>query len=100
MEKNISSAKEKGIKAGAICFAAFIIPYLAVLFYFYIGGVLLRLTLYDIVEIGIFIVASVFVGFSFSRNSKILKAISVILAATVFIIVILQSLFIMTFTWS
>jgi hypothetical protein len=87
MEKNVSSAKEKGTIAGAICFAGFMVPWLFFAFcsYMYSEGFILSFTSFEKIEIGIFIVASVFVGFSFSRNSKILKVISVLLAASVFL---------------
>jgi hypothetical protein len=85
MEKNISSAKEKGIKAGAICFSCFMVPWLFLLF-----GALLFSEGFDrqtiigfIALIYIFILVSSFLGFSIARESRRLIIISSILVAAV-----------------
>jgi hypothetical protein len=84
MEKNISSAKEKGIKVGAICFSCFMIPWLLLL----IAALTLSEGIDDqiigfFVGILIFILISSFFGFSMSTKSKVLKIISSILVAAV-----------------
>ena len=83
----MDNVKKRGIIAGMICFAAFMIPWIffVLLSYIYSGGVLKPPSLLEITEVGVFLLVSVFLGFCFTRNLKILKVFSVFFAAVIFI---------------
>jgi hypothetical protein len=86
MSRGTEIDKGKGIRAGLICFVAFMVPWLFLTF--------IALTIASesfegqniiafFVGILIFIFVSAFLGFSIARKSKLLKVLSYLLVAAV-----------------
>jgi hypothetical protein len=78
--------KRKGIRAGLICFAAFLVPWFLGVFLFYSvapegfqGDDLIAF----LIGIIVFAFVSAFLGFSIAKKSKLLKVLSYLLVAAV-----------------
>jgi hypothetical protein len=86
MSRGTEIDKGKGIRAGLICFAAFLIPWFLWAFLFYSvapegfqGDDLVAF----LIGVVFFAFVSAFLGFSIARKSKLLKVLSYLLVAAV-----------------